>query len=101
MRVFISWSGAHSGALGLALKDWLPKVLPVVETFHSADIPKGHNWHAALIKELRGCRVGVFCVTPESLQSLWMLFEAGALAQHGNQPELFTYLVASRSSPLG
>jgi len=105
MRVFISWSGARSGALGLALKDWLPKVLPAVETFHSADIPKGHNWHSALIKELRGCRVGVFCVTPESLQSPWMLFEAGALAQHGNQPELFTYLYGipgSRvSGPLG
>jgi hypothetical protein len=92
MRVFISWSGARSEALGLALKDWLPKVLPAVETFHSADIPKGKNWHSALIEELRGCRVGVFCVTPESLRSPWMLFEAGALAQHGSQPELFTYL---------
>jgi hypothetical protein len=105
MRVFISWSGARSEVLGLALKDWLPKVLPAVETFHSADIPKGENWHSALIKELRECRIGVFCVTPESLRSPWMLFEAGALAQHGNQPELFTYLYGipgSRvSGPLG
>jgi hypothetical protein len=105
MRVFVSWSGARSEGLGLALKDWLPKVLPAVETFHSADIPKGENWHSALIKELRGCRVGVFCVTPESLQSPWMLFEAGALAQHGNQPELFTYLYGIArirvSGPLG
>lgn len=105
MRVFISWSGARSEALGLALKDWLPKVLPAVETFHSADIPKGENWHSALIKELRGCRVGVFCVTPESLRSPWMLFEAGALAQHGSQPELFTYLYgipgSQVSGPLG
>jgi hypothetical protein len=105
MRVFISWSGARSEALGLALKDWLPTVLPAVETFHSADIPKGKDWHSALIKELRGCRIGVFCVTPESLQSSWMLFEAGALAQHGDQPELFTYLYGISgghvSGPLG
>jgi hypothetical protein len=105
MRVFISWSGARSEALGLALKDWLPKVLPGIDTFHSAEIPKGENWHSALIAALRGCRVGVFCVTPESLRSQWMLFEAGALAQHGDAPELFTYLYGvpgdRLSGPLG
>jgi hypothetical protein len=105
MRVFISWSGARSEALGLALNDWLPKVLRGIDTFHSAEIPKGENWHSALIAALRGCRVGVFCVTPESLRSQWMLFEAGALAQHGDAPEIFTYLYGvpggRLSGPLG
>jgi hypothetical protein len=92
MRAFISWSGARSEALAQALKDWLPTVLPGIDTFHSAEIPKGQNWHSALIAALRGCRIGVFCVTPESLRLEWMLFEAGALAQHGDAPALFTYL---------
>ena len=105
MRVFISWSGARSEALGRVLNDWLPKVVPGIDTFHSAEIPKGENWHSALIAALRGCRVGVFCVTSESLRSQWMLFEAGALAQHGDAPELFTYLYGvpgdRLSGPLG
>jgi hypothetical protein len=87
------------------LKDWLPTVLPGIDTFHSAEIPKGQNWHSALIAALRGCRIGVFCVTPESLRSEWMLFEAGALAQHGDAPALFTYLYGVSgdrvSGPLG
>jgi hypothetical protein len=63
-----------------------------VELFHSEDIPKGRTWHSALVKALRDCAAGIFCVTPESLKSHWMLFEAGALLQHGDQPILFTYL---------
>jgi hypothetical protein len=35
------------------------------------------------VDELRGCSLRVICVTPESLRSQWMLFEAEALAQHG------------------
>jgi hypothetical protein len=96
MRVFISWSEARSQALGLTLKDWLPQVLQGIKTFHLADIPKGTGWHSALIDALRCCSLGVFCVTPESLRSQWMLFEAGALAQHGEGPRLFTYLSERR-----
>jgi hypothetical protein len=103
MRVFISWSAARSQALGRALKDWLPQVVPGIQTFHSEEIAKGENWLSTLVDELRGCSVGVFCVTPESLKSQWMLFEAGAMAQHGERPKLFTYLygVNNVSGPLG
>lgn len=92
MRVFVSWSGARSQALATAMREWLPNVVEGIEVFHSEDISKGESWHSTLIKELRDCHVGVFCVTPESLRSQWMLFEAGALAQHGDRPNLFTYL---------
>jgi len=92
MRIFVSWSGVRSEAIAAALRSWLPKVIDGMDFFHSEDIPKGRNWHSALVQALRDCAVGVFCVTPESLRSQWMLFEAGALAQHGDQPALFTYL---------
>jgi hypothetical protein len=99
MRVFISWSEVRSQVLGLALKDWLPQVVDGIEAFHSADIAKGKSWRSDLIDELRRCSVGVFRVTPESLRSQWMLFEAGALAQHGDSPRLFTYLYGINELP--
>jgi hypothetical protein len=74
------------------MRTWLPKLIDGIDLFHSEDIPKGRSWHSALVKALHDCAAGVFCVTPESLRSPWMLFEAGALVQHGDQPTLFTYL---------
>ena len=94
MRVFISWSGQRSQALGNALRSWLPQVIPGISFFHSEEIPKVRNWHVEIIKALRGCSIGIFCITPESLRSQWMLFEAGALAQHGDQPTLLTYILS-------
>lgn len=92
MRVFVSWSGARSRAVASALRQWLPEIVPGIAFFHSEDIPKGANWHTALVDALRDCGVGIFCVTPEALRSPWMLFEAGAMAQHGDRPTLLTYL---------
>ena len=93
MRVFISWSGQRSRALGSALRSWLSKVIPGISFFDSEEIPKGKNWHVEVIKALRGCSIGIFCITPENLRSQWVLFEAGALAQHGDQPTLLTYTI--------
>lgn len=92
MRIFVSWSGTRSQAIATAMRDWLPKIIDGIELFHSEDIPKGRDWHSALVNALRDCAAGIFCLTPESLRSHWMLFEAGALIQHGDQPTLLTYL---------
>src|SRR5215831_17568310 len=92
MRIFVSWSGTRSQAIATAMRNWLPKLIDGIKLFHSEDIEKGSAWHPALVKALRDCRAGIFCITPESLTSHWMLFEAGALIQHGNQPTLLTYL---------
>jgi len=92
MRIFVSWSGTRSQGIATAMRNWLPKLIDGMDLFHSEDIPKGRTWHSALVKALHDCAAGIFCVTPESLKSHWMLFEAGALVQHGDQPTLFTYL---------
>jgi hypothetical protein len=97
VKLFISWSGTRSRALGNALRRWLPKVIPDLSFFHSEEIPKGKNWHTALVDGLRGCRLGIFCITPESLRSAWLMFEAGALAQHGDEPTLLTYTLGAVS----
>ena len=48
----------------------------------SHDIPKGERWLAALGKELEQSRFGLICLTPESLASDWISFEAGAISKH-------------------
>ena len=82
MRVFISWSGERSQALGQALYDWLPLALPDVQPWLSqADISAGDRWAQVVAKELESSNFGIICVTPENLNAAWILFEAGALAK--------------------
>ncbi len=82
MKVFISWSGAHSKRLGEALRDWLPGVLQAVSPYFTpADIEKGTRWSTDIAKELEESRVGILCVTRDNLHSDWILFEAGALSK--------------------
>jgi len=82
MKVFISWSGERSQALGQALYDWLPLALPDVQPWLSqADISAGDRWAQVVAKELESSNFGLICVTPENLNAAWILFEAGALAK--------------------
>lgn len=82
MRVFISWSGQRSHEIALALRDWLPTVLPGVEPWVSSeDIDKGARWTAELGRELDAARFGVICLVPENLGKDWVIFEAGAIAR--------------------
>ena len=104
MRIFISWAGARSRALGTCMQTWIRELMPGDEIFHSDDIPKGSGWYDALNTALRKCDAGIFCITPESLRSQWMLFEAGAVAPHtGDRPVLFAYLygISEIDGPLG
>ncbi len=82
MKVFISWSGERSHALGDALHTWIPLVLHYVEPWLSqADIEAGQRWAEQVAKELEASNFGVICVTRENVASPWVLFEAGALAK--------------------
>jgi len=85
------------------MQSWLQELMPGDEIFHSDDIPKGSGWFDALTTALTECDAGIFCITPESLRSQWMLFEAGALSQIGDRPALFTYLygISVIDGPLG
>jgi len=82
MKVFISWSGELSKNIGERFRRWLPGALQMVEPYFTpADIEKGTRWQAEIAKELEASKVGMFCVTRESLNSGWLLFEAGALSK--------------------
>jgi len=82
MKVFISWSGERSELLAKALRDWLPLVIHYIEPWLSqSDIEAGERWSIEIAKELESTNFGIICVTPENLNSPWVLFEAGALAK--------------------
>lgn len=82
MKVFISWSGTRSKALASALREWLPMVLQYVEPFVSdKDIAAGERWAQTIAGELEASNFGIICITPENLNSEWVLFESGALSK--------------------
>src|SRR5256886_4945790 len=82
MKVFISWSGPQSHRIALALREWLPAVLPDVEPWVSSeDIPKGARWTVALGSELGATEFGIICLVPENLSEPWVTFEAGAMSR--------------------
>jgi hypothetical protein len=89
VKVFISWSGDVSHQVAEAFNEWLPLVFQSVVPFFSADnIEKGTRWSQVVARELESSSVGLFCVTPENLDSRWLNFEAGAISKAlGEAPE--------------
>ena len=105
MKVFVSWSGERSRLLAQALHGWLPLVLHYVKPWLSdADVSAGDRWAQVVAKELETSNFGIICVTPENLNSPWVLFEAGALAKamQGSKviPLLFNLEFSDISGPL-
>lgn len=105
MKVFVSWSGERSRLLAQALHGWLPLVLHYVKPWLSdADVSAGDRWATVVAKELETSNFGIICVTPENLNSPWVLFEAGALAKamQGSKviPLLFNLEFSDVSGPL-
>ena len=88
MKVFIGWSGERSRSIANKLADWLPTVIPELESkeqarklFVSEQLEKGVEWFSEILKELEQARAGILCLTPENLGSPWLHFEAGALTK--------------------
>lgn len=80
MKIFISWSGSRGRLIGDAFKAWLPDVIQSIDPFYSPDIEKGQRWSVEIEQNLKESKVGIICVTPESMLSPWLLFESGAIS---------------------
>lgn len=105
MKVFISWSGSRSKDLANALRQWLPMVLQYVEPWVSdKDISAGERWAQAISGELDASNFGIICITPENINSEWILFESGALSKSMLDakviPLLFGLELSDLSGPL-
>jgi hypothetical protein len=101
MKLFVSWSGDRSKAVASALKSWLPFVFQGIQVWMSDhDIHAGARWGTELEKMLGECQLGVICLTPESLQSRWLTFEAGALSTAMTGSRVIPYLFQLRSAEI-
>jgi hypothetical protein len=92
MKVFLSWSGIRGKAVADALGSWLPSVLNNVEPWISSDIDKGARWQTEVAHQLEEPSVAIVCLTWDSLQAPWILFEAGAAA-HNRNTKVCTFLL--------
>lgn len=106
MKVFVSWSRDRSKLVATALKSWLLDVFQNVEVWMSAhDIHAGSAWATELHEQLRQADFGILCLTPENLDSSWMLYEAGCLMMSVEAGRVVPYLVGITSDdmrlPLG
>jgi hypothetical protein len=96
--VFISWSG-NSYGVARALYEWLPTALHSINPWMSnLDIRKGTRFLEEIDRALAACKAGLICLTPENNQSVWVAFEAGAMASRVGSSKLVIPLV-SRMRP--
>ena len=94
MKVFISWSKKRSQKVAKALRTFLQDVNQRIEPWMSeTDIPMGSRWAMDLARELDETQFGILCITQESLQSPWLIFEAGALSKSVKDARLCPYLI--------
>jgi hypothetical protein len=94
----------------VVLKEWLEAHFSRdgISVFVSSEIKKGSLWLPAVNVELQRADAGLVCLTAKSLDSEWVLFEAGALstavALRTGEARIFTYLLgvhpAALPSPL-
>ncbi len=101
MKIFISWSGAESRKVALALRKWIPTVLPFVEVYVSSeDTEKGKRWIPEITKQLEETNYGIVCVVPGNAESAWLNFEAGALSKAVAQCRVSPFLLGITFSSL-
>jgi hypothetical protein len=58
-----------------------------------ADIEAGARWGEEITKQLEVTQFGIICVTKESLNAPWLIFEAGAMATAMGNKHVCPYLV--------
>src|SRR5262249_20317623 len=84
-----SWSGELSRQLAEAIRRWLPGTLQYVKPYFTPiDIEKGAKWDNEISKELEASNFCIIALTRESLNSKWVMFEAGAIARTMDKAEV-------------
>jgi hypothetical protein len=93
MKVFISWSGDRSRKIAEVFRNWLSGVPQTVKPYFTPeDIAKGTRWENEVSIELAASQMGLLILTPESIGSSWLPFEAGALAKVVDKSRVYPIL---------
>ena len=104
MKVFLSWAGKESEYIAETLKEWLPQVIQSLVPWMSTHIDKGDAWDGAIADGLNDSPIGILCLTKDSIQSTYLHYEAGAIANVAGS-KVCTFLFGIKNSdvrqPLG
>lgn len=92
IKVFLSWSGNVGKELASSFQDVIQGVFKA-DTFFSQDIPVGDEWGRQIRRALRQCQFSFIFLTPESINSDWVLFETGALWRHYEKSRVCPILI--------
>lgn len=93
MDIFISWSGARSQGVAIALRAFLVTVVTTSRPWMSANgIAPGQRWLQEIGGQLSDANFGILCVTPENQGAPWLNFEAGALGKSLEEGLVVPYL---------
>jgi hypothetical protein len=77
--VFLSWSGRESSDLSAALKRLIEESFANrIGTWQSKKDLRGPNFEVAIREALRASDVALVTIGPDSLSSMWLMYEAGA-----------------------
>jgi len=100
MRIFLSWSGQRSRKAAEAFHLWLPDVLQSVHPWMSSeDICSGAGWNQQIRTALNDSNFGIVFVTRDNRESVWLMFEAGALAKHVDEARVVPLIVDDELTP--
>ena len=93
-KIVLAWSGEASSKVALALCRFLKLTLHGCEPWVSSEhVAAGAFWHTELLTALKSARIGVLCLTPGNIESKWIHFEAGAIANSFGSPNACPYLL--------
>src|SRR5262245_26803460 len=84
MKVFISQSKPRGQALAEALRDFVRQVVAGTEPWVSSkELDKGSLFRSEIQANLTEAFGGIVCLTSESRDERWLLYEAGAISVRG------------------
>lgn len=99
-NVFLSWSGPHAKQIAHVLRDWIPDICRnAVCWMSSDDIEKGAVGEIEIDNRLADSQTAIVILTPHSINSHWVLFEAGALSNGLSKNAVCTLLCGLSSLP--
>lgn len=99
MKLFISWSGDISRQIAAQFREWLPMINQHIVAYMSEeDVEKGSHWSSQVRRELETTSYGLVILTPENTKSIWLHFEAGAIAKSVAEGRLSPVLFGLKQS---
>lgn len=84
MKIFLSWAGEESRQLAMIFESWLKKILQSSRPWMSMNITKGEGWDKEIHNGLQDTEIGLLFLTKDSIESKYLHYEAGAIANVPN-----------------